>query len=212
MEVRHMKTSGLVALAVAATMAFVGVNSAVGAPTVLCKVKELPCADANVYVINTTVTAESEGKAKLEGINAAGETEITVECGSKTTLRNDMKAGEPLHISITALSFTSCNNTCSVTVNGIPYAGTIGWISGNNGLLVVEDVSATLTCAFGFIKCKVGAKELDLFIDGGNSAKVLAVKVPMELEAQVAGKCPVKALWTATYKATSPTSVFVSHL
>lgn len=211
MQVRYIKVLGLAAVAAAAVMAFVGVSSAAAAPTVLCKVAELPCAEANRYPANTSIAGESEGKAKLAGINAAGETEITVECSSKTTLKNTAASGEPLPGSVTALSFTSCNNTCSVSVTGLPYSGTLAWTSAFNGLLIVKNVGATLTCAFGFVKCKVGAKEVDLTVDGGNPAKVLAVNVPLTLEAQEAGKCPVKALWTATYKATSPTSVFVSH-
>lgn len=208
---RYLKTLGLAAVAVAAVMAFVGASSAVAAPTVLCKVAQLPCAEANRYPSGTAITGEAEGKAKLEGINASGETELTVECNSKTTVKTSAASGEPLPGSVTALSFTSCNNTCSVTVNGLPYTASIAWTSGSNGTLTVKNASATLTCAFGFVKCKVGTKEAKLTVDGGNPAKVLAAKVPMELEAQEAGKCPAKALWTATYKATSPTAVFVSH-
>jgi hypothetical protein len=206
-----MKMLGLAAVSVAAVMAFLGAGSASAAPTVLCKVAELPCAAGNRYPANTSITGESEGSAKLEGINSAGKTELTVECASKTTLKNTAESGEPLPGSVTGLSFTGCNNSCSVSVTGLPYSGTLSWTSGSNGLLIVKKVSATLTCLFGFVKCKVGAKEVDLTVDGGNPAKVLANKVAMELEAQEAGTCPAKALWTATYKATSPTAVFVSH-
>jgi hypothetical protein len=209
---KHLKTLGLAAVAVAAMMAILGAGSASAAPTVLCKVAELPCASANRYPSNTKFTWETEGTSKLEGINSAGKTELTVECASKMTFENTAASGEPLPIRFTAFSFTGCNNSCSVSLQGLPYTGSLAWTSGSNGVLAIDNFSTILKCLFGFVECKVGAKEIKMTLDGGNPAKLLAVKFPMELEmVSGASTCPAKALWTVTYKATSPTAVFVSH-
>jgi hypothetical protein len=200
---------GLAAIAAVAAMAIIGVGTA--SATKLCKVNQATCTEENTYLSGTEVKGASEGNAKLVGLNSKGETELTVECASTTTVTTSAESGSPLPGKVTALTFTGCNNSCSVKVNGLPYEAQLAVGTVPNGTLTVKNGSATLTCAFGFVKCKVGAKELKLTVDGGNPAKVLAVNAVMELEVQEAGTCPAKADWNATYKATSPTNVFVTN-
>jgi hypothetical protein len=204
---KHVKMLGLAVVAVVALTALLGAGSA--SATVLCKTLPSKGVCGSKYPANTLFSAKATG-ATLET-----NTENVTCKTSSTAVKNTAESGSPLPGEVTSLSFGECtsssNAACTVTSVGTPWTGSVAWTSGGNGTLTVANGGARVSCGFGFLQCRFGAKSLSLEIQGGNPAKVIANKVPLEMTAEEGFlKCPTEAKWTATYETTSPTALWVA--
>lgn len=206
---KQLKILGLAVVAIAAMTALLGAGSA--SATVLCKVSPTKgvCPSTSRYAAGTTFDAKATG-ATLET-----NTENVTCKTSSTSIKNTAESGSPLPGEVTLLTFGECTSSsgaaCTVTSVGTPWSANLAWTSLGNGTLTVANGGARVSCGFGFLQCRFGAKSLSLEVQGGNPGKVIANKVPLEMTAEEGFlKCPTEAKWTATYEATSPTAVWVA--
>jgi len=178
--------------------------------------KEGVCPTGEVY------SAEQEIKGEAENPFLVTSKEDVICEKSKATYKAKT-AGAPTELAkgtITALTFESCKLTggasCTIEAINMPYQTELSWTEGSNGALAVEkgekgEPGATVTCVGGALACVFSA-EPSLTIEGGNPAKAVAKEVTMKLsEKEGFLKCPAEATWSATYKATSPTAVYVAR-
>ena len=134
-----IKMFGLAALAALMAMAFVGVNSAMGEETALCKADENPCAAGNIF---THVHEISIGKAKFLS-------SVPVEC-DVLFLGDTESLGNPLFIE-GAFTYTNCGS-CTVTEeNGPSQIGVLKY-EHEKAFEVIEFL-VYINCS-GFIKCR----------------------------------------------------------
>jgi hypothetical protein len=219
----RIKMLGLAAVAVLALAAFVGAASASAANTTLCNSALSPCPAANQYAANTVLNATLKTGTNAVLSTSGGLMNPTVTCTNSTVaLKNTAVTGNPLPASVTSLAFnnggtppaacTSVNptSTCTVTVNSLPYSGSVNLTTAGNGTLTVNNPNVTVACS-GLPTCTYSASSVAGTVTGGNPAVVAFNSVALT----VAGGfgCPTGATWTATYQLVnvggSPTAVWV---
>jgi hypothetical protein len=201
---KYMKMLGLAAVVAGAFMAFVGAGSA-SAAGVLCLKNATPCG-SNKAPQNTEIKSSlKEGKAvltagfgKLEcaASEVNGHTKTTAEGGSEGL------AEGPL----TTLSFTSCNGTVETLQTG---SLTVSWTKEMNGNVTakgfkVHTVFAGVPCTYG------GTVAEGITFLGGAPAVVKAEEAPIPKE-EGGILCGSPAHWTATYKVTTPTELYMAQ-
>jgi hypothetical protein len=189
------------------------------APTsVLCKVAPTNgvCPAAEIY----PAEQEIKGEAEKPALVTSGE-DVTCKT-SKATFKGTAKGGAttPEKGSITALTFEGCELTlgasCTVEAINLSYSTELQYTSGSNGTVAVKNggegtPGATVSCAGGALACVFSA-EPSMTLQGGNPATAVATNVAMKLsEKEGFMKCPKEATWSATYKATSPTAIYVAR-
>ncbi len=205
-----MKTLGLAVIGAVLVVASIGPTTA--SATSLCEFAETACSEAHKYFAFTKVWGK--GTTTITGLNQEGQSEFETKCKGEAIFetRGLGKLNETLSGEISALNFTECNNICSVKANELTYEGHLNWLEGsNNGILSILNPSLTLTCAFGFVKCRAGAPEAWLKFVGGAPAKLQETAIPLELEANESGTCPASADWSVSYSVTSPkAAIYVS--
>ncbi len=204
---RLIKMLGLGMVAAIAAMALVGVGSASAHSTALCKTNELPCKSPLPSGTAITGALESGTTAKLK--SSIG----TVECKkSPTSGKTTSGLATSVSGSITALKFEECKlgeTSCTVTTEGLPYAASVLVIPGTmNGEFTVKNPSATVKCG-ALINCTFGFESVNLTVDGGAPAKLLAKEERLTLEKGFI--CPGESFWTATYTITAPNPLFISE-
>jgi hypothetical protein len=189
-----------------------------GPTSVLCKVAPTggACPAGEIY----PAEQELKGEAEKPALVTSGE-DVTCKT-SKATFKGTAKGGAttPEKGSITALSFEGCELTlggsCTVEAINLSYASELQYTSGSNGTALVKSggkgtPGATVSCAGGALACVFSA-EPSMSVQGGNPATVAATNVAMKLsEKEGFMKCPKEATWSATYKATSPTAIYVAR-
>jgi hypothetical protein len=189
-----------------------------GPTSVLCKVAPTggACPAGEIY----PAEQEIKGEAEKPALVTSGE-DVTCKT-SKATFKGTAKGGAttPEKGSITALSFEGCELTlggsCTVEAINLSYASELQYTSGSNGTALVKSggkgtPGATVSCAGGALACVFSA-EPSMSVQGGNPATVAATNVAMKLsEKEGFMKCPKEATWSATYKATSPTAIYVAR-
>ena len=190
---KYLKMLGLAAVAAMALMAF-GAGSA--SATKLCTVATEPCPNADV----TSIHAELVGEAVLE----TKEGTVLNKC-KKSTISGDVTngaTGSPASGPVTVLTFGECERTVDVIKLG---SMDVNNISGTfNGTVTVTGTEVTSQTPFG--TCVFTATNLGTLL-GGAPAK-------MSINALVnrtSGLCPAEVRWTAEYKVTSPSALYVTH-
>ncbi|MDQ3724723.1 MAG: hypothetical protein M3335_02340 [Actinomycetota bacterium] len=188
---KYIKMMGLLAVAAAALMAFVGTASA----TVL------ESSGGNL---------PSGTKVESTGTNAVLEAGFaTIECAHSEVDGKTSNAGgasETVEGSITTLSFKECNATVKVLKNGKLI---VHHSSGSNGTVTSE--GAEVTVAIGSTSCVYGTTA------GATSIGTLSGGSPAKLNAsasltRISGGflCANPAKWTATYTVTTPNPLYVT--
>lgn len=189
-----------------------------GPTSVLCKVAPTggACPAGEIY----PAEQEIKGEAEKPALVTSGE-DVTCKT-SKATFKGTAKGGAttPEKGSITTLSFEGCETTlgssCTVEAVNLSYASELQYTLGSNGTAMVQSggkgtPGATVSCAGGTLACVFSA-EPSMSVQGGNPATVVATSVAMKLsEKEGFLKCPKEATWSATYKATSPTAIYVAR-
>jgi hypothetical protein len=215
MKMRSIKMLGLAAIALIA-MAAIGAGSA--SATVLCGTapEGEVCPEGGAYPEGTTLPAHAENVTFKELYYGAD-----VKCGSSDmTLSTTSQGGEGQAVTgaVEALGFEGCEtlgtppHPCEIEGTELPYAasfthlahtngnGTLTIKSGGSGEPGFKIVCMGESCRFG-----LGAKK-ELPVLGGNPASLLVNQVSLKW---IAG-CSTSVRWSATYKFTEPSAVYVA--
>jgi len=143
-----IKLSILAGIAAALAIAVVGPSSAMAESTVLCKVDESPCAEAN-WVKKVSFTAKG---VSFETIESEAEGGYNYQCEA-TLAAEALGLGSPQILDVTNLQFTNCNQGCTrtVTKNGTLKVSRTGnetaEVVGEGGEIVVK-CSIGTNCVF----------------------------------------------------------------
>jgi len=197
---KYLKMLGLVAVAAAALMAFVGASTA--SATVICSTTTTPC--NSLWPNNSTVDFSLVNSALLkepgpEGstINTCTESTVkgTLTQGTSTTVTKGAVAKENL-------TWGKCNFPTTTTVGGTL---TISNITGSSNGTVKGDGFRVTMNTFFFGTCIYGTGEGGHLgvITEGNPGIFHAEAVVLKQEGS-GGLCPEKAEWNATYQVTEP--------
>jgi len=213
-SVRYLKILAVSAVAAAAMMAVVGAGTA-SAKTILCtgnppgttKSSECP---AGVH----EWTWPAPQKIKAHAVNPVLETSlVNVECNESATEVEPSSDNSATTIAgkVTALSFTGCHiqgstTACTVTVENLPYTGSIeGTVGGKteSSKLSVNNPRAKVVCG-SFINCTYSQASVSLAGTNGLPTQFVA----NTSLANVGGLfCPSTSTWKATYKADSTITI-----
>jgi hypothetical protein len=218
---KYVKILGLVVVAAAALMVFIGASTA--SATVLCKTPGTgtpvgtTCPGNQAYPAGTEIHMISESNVVLT--TGSEFTEITCKSGTlKGTLENEGSATETVKgdsASASDLSWGECstpNGKCTVTTVA---AGTleVHWIEGShNGTVTVSNLQVTSNCAsiFGTIHC-IFVPETGHFgvLTGGAPATLDIEEAPFKPVA-TSSLCPETPKLDAKYLVTTPNPLYVT--
>jgi hypothetical protein len=197
---KYIKMLGLAVVAAAAVMAFIGAGTA--SATVLCKTATNPCTEKHGDV---TIHGTLVGSATLESGSEVLDTCTASMIHGK--VEQTGSATSTVSGKISELTWGSCTNpTTTVTLGSLE----IHHIAGtNNGTLTAIGTEVTVSGIFG-VSCTYGAGTgLDLGTVKGGSPSIITISTKVK---KTAGSfvCPSEPTWTAEYKVTEPSPLFVS--
>jgi hypothetical protein len=211
-QVRTFKLLSLAGIAAIAAMAFLGAGTA--SATRLCKTAAGAGTCGSIYGAGTKISASSTEATLVTSLGTVVCKKSTV--GGKTTTAGG-GAGVPVAGTVESLTFSECklgSTSCTATAVHLNYTATVAWTSGNNGTFTVGKGTggapgAHVVCG-SFIDCTFTGEGIQLDVDGGEPALVLAKE---EVLAKEAGGffCPSSSTWTATYTVTAPNPLFISN-
>ena len=196
---RFVKTSGLVAIAILAAMAFGGPSSASATNTQLCKTHtSLTCASG---VTSASLVPYPGTTWKL--LNSI----VDVLCLNASTTLEPQSLGSPQTINEKNLSLTNCgttsaHNNCTITVESLRTL-TLLKVALNEGVLTTTGGLIHVKCTvLGFpkIDCKYSLADMQAFVDGGNPAFVFE-SAPVDV--YEGDLCPDENYLEATFVTTS---------
>jgi hypothetical protein len=140
---KYLRTGGLVVLAAAVAMALVGAGTA--SATVLCKVKETPCAAANEYPKGTVADGSLPAGVSAKMLTTDGT--VVMTCTAATIKGTLEVAGGPTETphsssSGATLNWSGCTQTMDTIKNGTIE---IHHIAGTyNGTVIIKGVETTV--------------------------------------------------------------------
>jgi YD repeat-containing protein len=180
------------------------------AATTLCKnnAQRPECLTDDRYRSGSVLSA-SATEAKLE--TSLG----NVVCGSSSLVaESSAEAGEPLPLSVSAWTISSCmlgTTSCSATTQNVPASASLKAITSGNGELKVGSGSkapgwllkcgTTLECTVSF--------EPTFTAEGSEQPHLVASKKTMS---RSGAKCPTEAKFSANYTVSSPKPLYVEGL
>ena len=198
------KALGLIVLSSFALAASVGAS---GAAAKVCST------DGKGASCGTGHGAEWTGQFQFESTSiefefGAMKVTCTGSTGTGEVTKSETGAGK-----LTSLTFSGCKDqngvSCTASssiTEGTPAEFTIkATETPTEGFIDVNSITTTWSCIF--FTCKYVSKPADLFVLGGEPARVFANKVPETLES---GPCSSTATLTGLYKITKPTSLFIT--
>jgi hypothetical protein len=205
-----IKMLGLAGIAAIAAMAFLGAGTA--SATTLCKTSAGAGKCGSVYGVGTKISASSTEATLVTSLGTVVCKKSTVS--GKTTSAGG--AGLPVNGSVEALTFSECklgSTSCTVSAVHLNYTASVAWTSGDNGTFTVGKGTggapgAHVVCG-AFIDCTFTGEGIQLDVDGGSPALVLAKAEPLARESG-GFLCPSSSTWTATYTVTAPNPLFVA--
>jgi hypothetical protein len=197
------KMSGALALAAMIVLALVGSSTAGAATTVLCKIDESPCPEANQWTL-TQLEAKAEPFKLLTSI-------VEVECTSSTLtgalgqLLTTQVAG------IESLVFVGCKTpggtACQVATGGV---GGLDLLRTNVNLGEGTLLNTEIKVKCGLLINCVYEGEPVLHLFGKNGAEVAKLTASEVVMTKIAGSfCPMTTKLDATYKILVPLPVFI---
>ncbi|MGN6216356.1 MAG: DUF6531 domain-containing protein, partial [Solirubrobacterales bacterium] len=170
---------------------------------------ELACG-VSMCAAGTTLKAESEGKAVLDAPFGNVECNSTLEGHTE----NAGSATETVNVSITSLTFSSCNsgNTVNVIKSGRFEIHTEGAENNNNGTLTSSGAEIEVThlgvqCIYTTSSTTIGTVT-GSETTGGNATLDIAGTLP-RTGGSGGAFCGSSAPWTGSYKVTSPSTLNV---
>lgn len=202
---KHLKILGMAVVAAAALMAFVGASTA--SADVLCTTNTTEACATGWRVTKLQASLTSGTKAILE--TTGGETLVT--CTESTVEGADTEGSETHEPggAITALTWGGCSSTTDTITKGKLSVETVD-LGGGKFTHRVKGFEVVVTTNIAGISCSYGTGT-------GITIGDLTVGSPAEIDAnaeptKVAGGflCPSATKWTATYKVTNHTGVWIS--
>ncbi|HEY5815259.1 MAG TPA: hypothetical protein VIS95_02855 [Solirubrobacterales bacterium] len=209
------RTIGLTVLT-AAMLGLVGVGSALGAETTLCKSSAASpyCESKDRYAAETTIEAHATGTVAIK--TSVG----TIKCGA-STLQAETGAvvGDPLPIDLSAWTLGGCGtnktqSNCTILDEEVSSKGSLLWSKGADGALTLTDGGTAqwyINCNLLFdIDCTFSL-EPQATAQGGNPAALSVPETALEGSAGPGGFCPEGAvLLPATYTVDLPKPAYVA--
>lgn len=198
-----VKTVRALVLAFLATTVVVTALSASASATVLCEEEPGEGACEVAYAKETVFAGKAAGsvfKSSLVNITCAA----SLEGHLSEEPTGEEKA---LNAQLSSLSFTECNNSCTVSTQNLPYSAPLSWTEGANGQMKISSggkgsPGATISCPL--FKC-LYTTEPSLKVIGGKTAKVLATEVVLKFAKNEGGfGCPKEAFWNAEFSLNKP--------
>jgi hypothetical protein len=178
--------------------------------TKLCKENITPCPEKAVYPAHTKLSAEL-----LSGKTAVIETGFFGPITCKiSTLSGETTAesGKPLSATVAGPILQSCENdwfgACIFEAEGSPYS--TGFEAADTGLktMSISNLKERVLCEVALGDCTFSATKAEFSVSNGSPA-TLQISQELSRSALPGGWCPNASYFTAKYKITSPTSVYV---
>lgn len=135
-------------------------------------------------------------------------------CEEATFAGKTTEAATPLIGEVSAMTFKKCGGgVCAVEAQAMPYKTEIEKTTGGNGTFTLANGGGgppkiEINCGKAFI-CVYDASNAIFTLTGGESPK-LAIAQTLEKDASSEAECGATMDWTATYKLTKPTPLFVT--
>jgi hypothetical protein len=181
-------------------------------PVYLCKQNVSTCASGDRYAIGTAIEGTLEGDSVFEFLYEGLPREPWCEGGTfagKTTTLSTPLLGEA-----SAMTFKKCGGgVCAVQAQSLPYKAEIEKSTGGNGTMALVSGGTgppkiEINCGKAF-KCIYKANSVSFALTGGEAPK-LAVAHTLEKDPASEAECGSTMTWTASFKITSPTPLFVT--
>jgi hypothetical protein len=178
--------------------------------TVFCKEGGTVCQKAATYPGGTTI----EAKSTFVLIQGTG---LNTGCeGSTMSLESSAESGNPLHVSIPSMTFSSCRGGCkTVEAQNLPLTGVpVEATSGGNGTLRASFQWKLTGCSSpNELTCIYGANNAKFTITGGTAENAkLEGAFTMNKEEGSSLSCHSSIEVAATYYVTSPTALWVGKV
>jgi hypothetical protein len=221
MLMQHIKTIALAALATLALAAFAA-SSASAATICSTAGTGTACKSGHGNQYSGSIVASNAGNVIFSFTNAEGKVINTVASTSSVIegkiTNSEEGIGDITKLTFSGVSSGTCSSVAFTTTASAtnPWAISVsadGGTEDTNGILTIKGVSISFTCTFlGFpVTCKSSASTSEMTIDGSDTEpKITANNVLLAGEAgNNASVCGTSVDWSATYKITTPSSLFV---
>lgn len=178
----------------------------------LCKQNVGLCLATQRHPIGTSIEGTLEGNSVFEFLYEGLPREPW--CEGATLTGKTTQAAAPLIGEISAMTFKKCGaGVCAVQAQALPYKAEIEKTTGGNGTLAMVSGGSgspkiEVNCGKAF-KCIYKVSSVSFTLTGGEAPK-LAVAKTLEKDAASEAECGSTMIWTATYKLTKPTPLFVT--
>jgi len=195
-----IKKVGLMLVTAVATMALIGVSSAMAETTALCKADESPCKEANQV---TEVSFEANNNISILSPLEGG---YGYECNAALSATVS-QLGETQTLTAQSLTYSSCNKGCTRTTEMLG-TFTVLKIGVEKAEIVANEFTVKVSCS-GFSNCVYASEGLtgtlkgDLLTENGH---ITYFEAPLKLVSGVF--CPKEALFDALFESTEP--IYVS--
>jgi len=196
--VRYVRGTGLVAIALLATLALFGPSTA-GA-TAVCAEEVEVCPEAQTYPEGT------EFHLTLENGASASFSVLGIECSASITADVLLGGGNPFYDEVTTWAYSNCkagNSECTLSTDGTPLTSEIEFSATNPTVVLVKieegkKLRVTVECALG-VKCAYGAEAMVLDFEGGSPAHWIAKEDELRREEGSTLFCPSATGLSAEY-------------
>lgn len=179
--------------------------------TVFCTALEPFCGVPKTYGLNTTL--ESALEASTNAVFKFGA--VTIECSAGTLKGKTLSVNAPtLLFEVISMSFSSCLNGCSATVEVAGPSAVIRAIGGGKGEMTIATPKFKMKCASPSFECTYESPNVVLDIVGGVATPLNMrpkIKAENELMGKIgAGSCDTSLLWSGTYVVSTPLPLYVT--
>jgi hypothetical protein len=186
---------------------------AIPPPTTLCKTNTegSSCAKANRYPASTTLQANSPAVIFYSVIE--------IECESSLEGKTTAEAGDPLALAMSGGSFENCSEGCTVSMEHLPYAGSLTQTGGADGSLSFGDGGKgqpllRISCANAW-ECTYSLPAMSF--KGGNPAQLTIPKTSLtRVGTSILDICPtgptMEAAGSGAYSVNSPKPAYVKRV
>lgn len=203
---KHLKLLGLVVVASAALMAFVGASGA--SAGILCKNYSEPCNSIlkKGETLSTQLRAGSKARINI--------TFAVVECSKSAIAGKVAKEGgkgNAPEITVETVSFTECNCEVSVLKGGTYYVSTIPETGNGTAIGTGQEFITKCNTIFGKLKCTWVTNNTPLGeVEGGSPADIDVFNADPQLNKALSSElCEEEAFWYGEYEITNPIPLFV---
>jgi hypothetical protein len=179
---------------------------------VVCKTSEEPCDnEANWYGAGTALEAEPKAGTKTKFTNPI----YTTECSSSPLvgkLTGSGGKGTAVPVEITSASFTGCSNSTTVTVENLPWKGSLSYSTTSGSGTLFTSAATFKFLRFG-ITCRYGALANFKVL---NNSELVLTSATMTVLTGSSGLCgsagSPTGTWSGSYNLTAPSPFFLTWI